>query len=68
MKKSIRFTYSIPEMQQLTNYCDPDMVIFGKDYPPEGSPPWAEIRAKTETYRMIEGQCVTKTKTGYIIK
>jgi hypothetical protein len=68
MKKSVQFTFTLSEMQKLTNYCDPDMVVCGKDYLPEGSPPWAEIITKTETHRLIEGQYVTKTKNGYTIK
>jgi hypothetical protein len=66
--KSVQFIYKIDDLQQLTNYCAPDIVVAGKDYPPADTPPWVEIRTKTETYRMIEGQYVTKTKNGYTIK
>jgi len=63
----IQFIYTIPELQKLTDFCWPDMVIAGRDNAPNNTP-WCEIRTKTETYKLTEGQYVLKTKNGYSIK
>ena len=66
LKTMLQFKYNIKDCQEFTNYCIPNMVVFGKNFPPNDIP-WAEVRTKQKTYYLKEGDYVSKTETGYII-
>lgn len=63
----MQFIYTIEKLQKLTDYCWPDYVVAGKDFPPSNETPWCEIRTNTKTYRLLEGQHISKTKNSYKI-